>query len=335
MITGNLSHNVAVIGVGRWGKNLARNFHQLNSLHTICDTHISMFEQHQNTYPGVNITHDYESVLKNPHIKRIIIAAPAIQHYSLAKKAILAGKDVYVEKPLCMDYKEAEELVQLSEKHGSILMVGHLLQYHPCVKKLHDIVEAQEIGTINYISSNRLNLGAIRVEENALWNFAPHDISVILSLCNHQIPTSVRCMGGAYVSHGVVDKAITALRFPGNLKAHIYVSWLNPFKEQKLVVLGSTGMAVFDDTKPWEDKLTIYRNYLTRKPEAIPETNNTLAEKVEVVYAEPLREECLHFIHCCDTRKTPRTDGHEGLRVLKVLQAAQDSLDEDGESKSF
>jgi UDP-2-acetamido-3-amino-2,3-dideoxy-glucuronate N-acetyltransferase len=327
--------NVAVVGAGRWGKNLARNFYQLKTLHTICDTNESLLDQHQESYPDVKLTTNFKAVLDNTDIMRVVIAAPAFLHYKLAKQALLADKDVYVEKPLCMDCKEAEELIQLAKKSGKILMVGHLLQYHPCVNKLQELVKSGELGKLQYIVSNRLNLGAIRTEENALWNFAPHDISVILSLCSNQMPFQVRCMGAAYVSQGVADTTLTTLRFEGDVRAHIYVSWLNPFKEQKLVVVGSAGMAVFDDTKVWEDKLLLFRNHLRWEQGTIPLINNIEAEKVLISQTEPLREECLHFIKCCAHRISPRTDGQEGLRVLKVLEAAQASLNQDGEAKTL
>jgi UDP-2-acetamido-3-amino-2,3-dideoxy-glucuronate N-acetyltransferase len=282
----------------------------------------------------LNFTANFQSVLDNPQITRVVIAAPALLHYKLAKQAILAKKDVYVEKPLCLDSHEAEELIALAEKFGRILMVGHLLQYHPCVIRLQEIVGRGELGKLQYIVSNRLNLGAIRTEENALWNFAPHDVSVILSLCGHRLPRQVRCVGAAYVSQGVADTTLTTLKFDGDVRAHIYVSWLNPFKEQKLVVVGSLGMMVFDDTLPWHDKLLIYRNHLKWAQGTIPQIDNTVPERVEVPQYEPLLAECEYFIKCCEERITPRTDGREALRVLKVLQAAQASLNVDGESKN-
>lgn len=325
--------NIAVIGTGRWGKNLARNFYQLGALHTICDANESLLDKLEKDYPDTQFTSNFRAVLENQEITRVVISAPALQHYELAKLALLAGKDLYVEKPLCMDCKEAEELIALAEKNKQILMVGHLLQYHPHVQRLQEIVGGGELGKLQYIVSNRLNLGAIRTEENALWNFAPHDVSVILSLCGHRMPQQVRCTGGAYVTNGVADTTLTSLKFEGDIRAHIYVSWLNPFKEQKLTVTGTQGMAVFDDTLPWEDKLLLYRNHMTWSHGTIPHTNNIQPEKITVPFHEPLRAECEHFIKCCDERIVPKTDGDEGLRVLKVLQAAEASMIGDGEAK--
>jgi len=325
--------NTALIGAGRWGKNLARNFYQLGALHTICDANESLLDSYQENYSGVALTSSTNAVFSNPEIKRVVIAAPAIQHYVLAKEALLAGKDVYVEKPLCMNVKEAEELIAVAEKQDKILMVGHLLQYHPCVLRIKELLQSGELGKLQYIASNRLNLGAFRTEENALWNFAPHDISVILSLCGNRTPKSLSCNGAAYISEGIADTTLTTMSFEGGVKAHIFVSWLHPYKEQKLVVIGSKGMLVFDDTQSWENKLLFYREHVRWKEGSIPLANKSEPEKVDVPQSEPLRNECAHFLECCEKRVQPRTDGEEGLHVLKVLQAAQESLNRHGEAQ--
>lgn len=325
--------NLALIGAGYWGKNLARNFYELGALHTLCDAKESTLDQFEGKYPGVHLTSNFSSVLDNPKITRVALASPAMQHYRMAKEVLLAGKDLYVEKPLCLDSSEGEELVRLAEEQKLILMTGHLLHYHPCVKHLKQMVNEGALGKLQYIVSNRLNLGAIRVEENALWNFAPHDISVILALCGGTLPNQVRCMGAAYLSKGVADTSLTTLRFENELRAHIYVSWLNPFKEQKLVVVGSHGMVVFDDTLPWEDKLVFYSEPVRWDERQLPYPVKTDGEKLVVPRSEPLQNECIHFLECCNTRATPDTDGKEGLRVVNVLQAAQASLNEDGEAK--
>jgi UDP-2-acetamido-3-amino-2,3-dideoxy-glucuronate N-acetyltransferase len=326
--------SLALIGAGYWGKNLARNFHALGVLHAICDTNSQSLETLRSSYSEAQFTTDYATVLQNPRITRVAIASPASTHYQLAKQALLAGKDVYVEKPLCLDSHEAQELIEIAQEQHRILMVGHLLQYHPCVKRLQELVSAGELGKLQYIASHRLNLGKIRQEENVLWSFAPHDLSVILSLCGHRLPTEVRCAGSAYLSKDVADTVTATLKFEDHLSAHIYVSWLNPFKEQKLTVVGSTGMAVFDDTQSWEDKLLLYRNYLTLSHGQLPAPSKLPPEKASVSQSEPLLEECVHFIDCCQRRVKPRTDGHEGLRVLQVLQAAQSSMKDGGEAKN-
>ena len=213
-------------------------------------------------------------------------------------------------------------------------MVGHLLQYHPCVRALQSLVASGDLGKLQYITSSRLNLGKIRREENALWSFAPHDISVILSLTGSQPPEQVRCTGGDYLNHGVADTTLTAMRFQNGVRAHVFVSWLNPFKEQKLTVVGSSGLAVFDDTKPWAEKLIVYRQHITWTNGQVPIPNKVKGEPVVPPESEPLANECQHFIDCCRDRRSPRTSGGEGLLVLSLLQAAQRSLDADGEAVS-
>jgi UDP-2-acetamido-3-amino-2,3-dideoxy-glucuronate N-acetyltransferase len=326
--------DLALVGAGYWGKNLARNFNELGVLHTICDANAATLDTYGPNFSSVAKETDFERALKNPAVKKVAIAAPAPLHYRLAKAGLDAGKDIYVEKPLCLDLGEAEELVRLAETSGLILMVGHLLQYHPCVERLREMVGNGELGKLYYITSNRLNLGKIRREENALWSFAPHDISVILSLANNHLPDQVRCVGGCFLSTGVADTTMTTLRFAGGIRAHIQVSWLNPFKEQKLTVVGSEGMVVFDDTKPWAEKLLIYRDYLIWKDGQAPTPTKGAAELLAVPEAEPLAQECRHFLERCLDRRAPRTDGGEGVRVLRVLQAAQTSLEQDGEAVS-
>lgn len=326
------SPGLALIGAGYWGKNLARNFHALGALHTLCDRDPSILASYGEDYEGVRKAGAFEEVLEDAAIAQVAIAAPATLHYRLARAALEAGKDVYVEKPLCLDVGEAKQLLEVAAQHERVLMVGHLLQFHPCVVRLRDMVRGGELGKLYYITSNRLNLGKIRAEENALWSFAPHDISVILALAGDVLPEQVRCTGEDYLTDGVADSTLTTFRFAGRLRAHIYVSWLNPFKEQKLTVVGSEGMAVFDDTQPWPGKLVVYRNYLTWRHGQVPTPNKQAGQAVEIEQSEPLRNECDHFLTCCRERRSPRTDGHEGLRVLQVLQMAQRSLEADGEA---
>ena len=324
------NRDLALVGAGYWGKNLARNFRDLGSLHTLCDTNPEILQSYREGYEGVQLVTDYDRVLSNPDIRKIAIAAPAALHFRLAAAAIKAGKDVFVEKPICLDLAEGESLVQLAKNQDRILMVGHLLHYHPCIQKLKELIADGSIGKLHYITSNRLNLGKFRREENALWSFAPHDISVILGLAGNTSPDSVACHGGHYLTANVADTTLTVLNFQSGLKAHVYVSWLNPFKEQKLTVVGSNGMAVFDDTKPWDEKLILFEQYLTWEHGYIPTPNRKKATAINVIQNEPLKEECQHFLTCCNDRRLPQTDGLEGMRVLNVLQAAQQSLDSKG-----
>ncbi len=328
--------SLALIGCGYWGKNLARNFNALGALHTLSDVSQELLNSYGAGYEAVAKTTAINEVILDPNIPRIAIAAPAVHHFALAKSALEAGKDVFVEKPLCLKVSEGMDLVKLAAERGRILMVGHLLQYHPCVEEIQRLVAGGDLGKLYHMSSNRLNLGKIRREENALWSFAPHDISVLLSLAGHSLPESVRSVGEAYLTPGVPDSTLTTLKFDGSLRGHVYVNWLNPFKEQKLTVVGSDGMIVFDDTKAWKEKLVLHRHYLTWDQGQIPMPNKGAASgaHLAVPESEPLRNECAHFLECCETRRTPKTDGAEGLRVLQVLEAAQISLDADGESAS-
>ena len=320
------------MGAGYWGKNLARNFQALGALHTICDVSSATLGSFTADYAGVAFESQWDEALPVAEIRKVAIAAPAALHYQLAKSVLEAGKDVYVEKPLCLDAVQAEELVRLAEAKGLTLMVGHLLQYHPCIERLRSMVKEGALGKLCYVSSNRLNLGKIRREENALWSFAPHDVSVILALANDQLPEQVRCTGGAFLHRDVADTTMTTLQFASGMRGHIYVSWLNPFKEQKLTVVGTEGMVVFDDTKDWPDKLLIYRGYLTWKDGQVPTPSKALGERLTVLEAEPLLQECRHFLERCHDRRRPLTDGREGLRVLQVLQAAQASLERQGDA---
>jgi UDP-2-acetamido-3-amino-2,3-dideoxy-glucuronate N-acetyltransferase len=329
-----VARDVALIGAGHWGKNLARAFDALGALSVVCEASPAAVDAIKKQYPHVRTTSSYTEVLADASITKVAIAAPAALHYELAEAALKAGKDVYVEKPLCLRLDHAEALVKLADGLGKTLMVGHLLQYHPCVVKLRELVAEGTLGKVLTITSNRLNLGKFRTEENALWSFAPHDISVILSLVGDHLPESVRCMGNAYLSSNVADSTITVMRFAGNVMAQIYVTWLNPFKEQKLTIVGTDGMAVFDDTKPWAEKLTLYRKYLSWQKGQDPVPLKITGEQVAVPEGEPLKAECDHFLQACRDKKRPRTDGAEGMRVLQVLDMAQRSLEGGGESVS-
>ena len=314
--------NVAVIGVGYWGKNLVRNFNDLGALGALCDAQESVEANYRRQYPSVKFCREFKAVLADPAITAIALATPAVTHYELAKAALEAGKDVMVEKPLAIDVKHGEELVRIAEKNGRILMVGHILRYHPAILKLQELIRDGDLGRINYLYSNRLNIGKIRTEENILWSFAPHDISVILALLN-EMPTRVSCQGSAYLSRDVVDVTLSHFEFPSGVQAHIFVSWLHPVKEQKLVVVGSEKMAVFDDTA--EDKLVLYPHRVEWK-NRIPTAVKANGEAVKLENREPLREECQQFLNAIASRTSPVTNGAEGLRVLRILDACQRSL---------
>jgi UDP-2-acetamido-3-amino-2,3-dideoxy-glucuronate N-acetyltransferase len=318
---------IAVIGSGYWGKNLVRNYANLGALQLICDKNETILEGFHRQY-HVDTCLALNDVLVQKDIQGIVIATPAETHFGIAREALLAGKHVYVEKPLVLKEDEAEELIQIAREKKRTLMVGHLLQYHPIFARLKNLIMAGELGRINYIYSNRLNLGKIRREENILWSFAPHDVSMILSLAGES-PETVSATGGNYLHQKIADVTTTHMRFPSGLRAHIFVSWLHPFKEQKLVVVGDKKMAVFDDTLPWEDKLLLYPHEISWQGN-LPVPTKKEPECVSVPEAEPLRLECEHFLSCIKNRHPAITDGQEGLRVLKVLNAAQKSMGQSG-----
>ncbi|MFC1869111.1 Gfo/Idh/MocA family oxidoreductase [Thermodesulfobacteriota bacterium] len=318
--------NIAIIGSGYWGKNLVRNYNQLGALKLICDKNETLLTRFREQYPEVETCLALNDVLARDDINGVVISTPAETHYTLAREALLAGKHTLVEKPLVLDEQEGEELIALAKENKCVLMVGHLLQYHPVFVRLKELAKSGELGRINYIYSNRLNLGKIRREENILWSFAPHDISMILTLAGEE-PETVSATGGNYLHRKIADVTTTHMEFPSGLRAHIFVSWLHPFKEQKLVVVGDKKMAVFDDTQPWEDKLLLYPHQINWQDNT-PVPIKGEPERLDVPESEPLRDECRHFLDCISNNKQPITDGREGLRVLKILNIAQRSLDE-------
>ena len=319
---------VALAGCGYWGRNLARNLHQMGHLTAVCDPSAKVLKELKGTYKGVRTTAKFDDLLKDAKTKAVAIAAPAVQHYDLARRALMADKDVFVEKPLSLKVPDAEALVDLAKRRKRVLMVGHILEYHPAIRKLKEFVDSGELGDIHYVYSNRLNLGKIRQEENILWSFAPHDISVILLLVG-AMPESAATSGQHYLRHEVADVTMTCLAFPGKPRPHIFVSWLHPFKEQKLVVIGSRKMAVFDDVVK-DGKLKIFDKGVEWK-DGQPVIRQTAESTLFFPEMEPLREELSHFVECVRTRKTPRTDGANGVRVLRVLDACQRSIESGGQ----
>ena len=318
----NSTARVAVVGVGYWGKNLVRNFHNLGALAALCDADESVETKYCTQYPGVKFYRQFEAMLSDQSITAVVLATPAVTHYELAKAALQAGKDVFVEKPLATKVEHGDELVRIAEASGRIIMVGHILRYHPAILKLQELIRSGCLGKINYLYSNRLNIGKIRTEENILWSFAPHDISVMLSLLN-EMPVRVSCEGGAYLNYDVSDVTMSHFDFASGVRAHIFVSWLHPFKEQRLVVVGSEKMAVFDDTA--EDKLVLYPHKVEWR-NRVPTALKANGEIIEIEQGEPLRLECQHFLDCIASRVSPWSNGSEGLRVLRILDACQRSL---------
>lgn len=316
-----MDKNIAVVGCGYWGKNLVRNFAELGALHTICDASPKLLEGFKPSYPDVNTKVDFSKLLRDDSIKGVVIATPAVLHYPMAKEALLAGKDVFVEKPFTTSSKDAQELVELSEKTQRVLMVGHLLLYHPAVQMLKQYIQSGELGEIYYLYSTRVNLGQIRQDENALWRLVPHDIAMFIYLLDES-PVVASAQGSSYLQPDFVDVVFVTLRFGGVL-AHVHASWLDPHKIRQLTIVGSKKMAVFDDIEP-EYKLQIYNKSVV---------NNTLSTKSgEVVFpqvklAEPLFLECQEFIKCVAERRQPLSDAKQGVEVVRALEALQELLE--------
>ncbi|MDR1395487.1 MAG: Gfo/Idh/MocA family oxidoreductase [Deltaproteobacteria bacterium] len=318
---------VAVIGTGYWGRNLVRNFYQLGALKTVSDSNQEILKSICQQYPGLEGAPSLEEVLKDPGIRGIVLATPPRLHAEQTIMALSAGKDVLVEKPLALNLDDGRQMVRLAEQKQAILMVDHILNRHPAVIRLKEIINTGELGRICHVYSRRLNFGRIRREGKALWDLAPHDISLIMNLLG-TLPVSVQAFGGSYLTPGTQDVADADLVFPMGIKAHISVSWLNPFKEQRLVLVGLDKMAVFEDTAPWDGKLTLY-SYRLRWRGLEPEVEKAEPEKIALAEKEPLKEQCLAFLAAIETRIPPTdSSGHEGLQVLAVLTAMDRSLEE-------
>lgn len=314
-----MKKNIAVVGCGHWGKNLVRNFSDLGVLASICDPNIELAKEYANKYKVNNCT--YKEIINDEDISGVVLAVPAQLHASMAIEAMQAKKHVYVEKPLAMNHSEAEEMISSAETNKVKMMVGHLLQYHPVFVTLLSVVRSGGIGNLCYLYSNRLSFGKVRSEEDVIWSFAPHDISMILSLVGEE-PTTINVVSANLLNQQISDTATIHMEFNMGLKSHISVSWLHPYKEQKLVVVGDSGMAVFDDTKTWDEKLAFYRHTVDLLDGELPELKNAEVEYYNVPFSEPLRNECKHFLDVVNGDLTPLTDGPEGMQVLRVLSAS-------------
>ncbi len=318
---------VAVVGTGRWGRNIVRNMSQLEALAAVVDADEGRGREQAELY-GVPFFSSMADAKKSAEVDSVAIATPAETHADVAIEALALGLDVFVEKPMATRVSDAEQMIRLAKDLKRVLMVGHLLEYHGAVVKLKEMVDSGVLGRIEYAYSNRLNMGMVRHEENALWSFAPHDIAVLLLLIG-EMPIQVTAVGGSYLQPNIADVTMTNLMFDGGMRAHIFVSWLHPFKEQKLVVLGTKKMAVFNDVQP-EKKLVLFDRHIeTIEGELV--AHRVEGEPVDYEKLEPLRQECQHFLDCVETRRAPQTDGLNGLRVLSVLQSSQRSIQLNGE----
>lgn len=324
---------IGTVGLGAWGWNVTRNFAELNGCRLVScfDTDQKRRDAAGKAWPGVKPVESFDELLRQD-IDAVAIASPAVTHYDFVKKALLSGRDVFVEKPFTLNTRDAEELTELAKKTDRVLMVGHLLEYHPVVHRLKKMISSGELGPIYYIYSQRVNLGRIRGDENALWSFAPHDISQILFMLGME-PTDVSARGQSYVQDGIEDVVFLSLFFDNRIMAHIHLSWLDPHKVRKTTIVGKDKMAVFDDAETTE-KLRIYDNHAEMPPttsygEAIQvRFGDILIPRVEM--GEPLKIECRHFVDCVRDHKTPVSDAQDGLRVIRIIEAAQQSMEQDG-----
>ncbi|MBU1084265.1 MAG: Gfo/Idh/MocA family oxidoreductase [Candidatus Omnitrophota bacterium] len=326
---------IAVVGIGNWGKHLVRNYYDLGVLYACCDFDEKKLETAKKTFSIPKITSDFDSIISDPDINAVVIATPAVYHYELAKASLEAGKATYVEKPMALKESHCAELVKIAEKKDIVLMVGHLMLYHPAFLRVKEYIDNGELGDIYYGYSVRVNLGTVRSDENSLWSFAPHDISMLLYLFGAEVE-SVSARGQSYLQKDVEDVVFLSLYFKDKKMAQIQISWLDPHKERKLTIVGSKKMLVFDDVESSE-KIKIYNkgvdrsgknefdsygDYLTLR------SGDILLPYVKM--SEPLRAECMHFLDCVENNKKPLTDGRNGLDVVKILEKAQESLSQGG-----
>jgi len=326
--------NVGVIGCGYWGPNLIRNFYEisLSRMSICCDLERERLKYISSRYP-IKTTNNYKEILSDPDIDAVVIATPISTHFKLAKEALLAGKDVLVEKPLATSSEEAEELIELSEFKNRVLMVGHTFEYSPPVLKVKELISKGEIGDVYYIASSRVNLGLYQPDNCVIWDLGPHDVSILLFWLNTE-PVSVSARGSCCIKKDIEDVAFITIKFSNGVIAHLHLSWLSPCKLRKVTVVGSKKMIVYDDTESVE-KVKVYNNgVVVKNPETFGEfqltyrTGDVVSPKVESI--EPLKSEVTHFLECIINGNTPRSDGRDGLRVVKVLEAAQRSLKNDG-----
>jgi UDP-2-acetamido-3-amino-2,3-dideoxy-glucuronate N-acetyltransferase len=313
---------VACVGCGYWGKKVARNLASLNALHAVSDVSQEALSEVSEEY-GVT-GYDFDAILNDPDCDAVAIASPAALHAEHVRRALQAGKHVFVEKPLALQLFEGRSLVKLARDRGRILMVGHLLRYHPVVIALVEQVKSGRLGEIKHIYSRRFSLGKIRTEEDVIWSFAPHDISLILALLG-EAPTYVSGEASSILTPGIADMANIHLGFPSGVSARVSVSWINPTKEHRTVVIGSDAHAVFDDTLDWDKKLQIFDHRIDLSSDA-PSVSKAEPVSPKIEKGEPLREELAHFLNCIATGRQPVTDGAEALGVLSVLEQAAKSV---------
>lgn len=325
MVTSDLLPRIAVLGSGGWGRNHVRTWFELGALALVCDPDQNRLDAIADSIPGIESSTDPAAALARDDIDAVVLATPVPTHHELAMAALYAGKDVLVEKPLALDLPSALAMVETAERLGRVLAVGHVLEYHPAVEALHELLRDRVLGNLRWLYSNRLNLGRVRTAEDVLWSFATHDIAMILRIVGRD-PDVVSCRGGAYLSPGIADTTFTSLSFPGGVEAEVFVSWLHPFKEHRLVVVGEEASAVFDDTAETARKLVIYPYAVDWSDPAAPMTTREEVCPVPIGTTAPLIAECMHFLDRIIDRAPPIADGRSGLRALRVLEAARRSM---------
>jgi len=325
---------LGLVGYGYWGPNLARNFHQLPDawLVACADADNARLQEATRLYSIQQAVNDARELIDNPTLDALVIATPARSHFELVSQALNAGKHVLVEKPLALTSADARALTDLARKNKRVLMVGHTFEYNPAVWKIQELLDAGALGELYYVYANRVNLGRVQTDINALWSIAPHDVSILLALLK-TMPQSVAAHGATYLHQGIEDVVFALLNFPNNIVGHIHASWLDPSKTRQMTFVGSEKMIVYDDVDP-EAKIKIYDKGVYKRGDAFGEfqmrvrSGDLYIPKIDLT--EPLKYECAHFLECIRENKTPRTDGENGLRVVRVLEAAQKSLKENG-----
>jgi UDP-2-acetamido-3-amino-2,3-dideoxy-glucuronate N-acetyltransferase len=311
------NEKVAVVGCGNWGKNLVRNFYGLEFLQAVCDLDKNVLQTLRKTYKGIHVTTNFDELLDNPELDAIVISTPSASHYKLAKAALLAGKHVYVEKPIATSCLQTQELYALSQERNRVLMVGHLLLYHPVVNRLKQLITSGYLGRIKYVQSDRLNFNPNRQDRSVIWDLAPHDLSMMCYLLDKEPEGLVSVNGHKTSTDGLVDVAHLELIFPDGIGGHIHNSWIHPTKQVKLIVRGTERIAVIDDTLP-NGKLQVFSKDTDSKP---------IKEYPDYLTIEPLKLECQHFINAIRSGKTPKTDGVNGYQVVKILELAERMLE--------
>lgn len=323
---------VGVVGLGYWGSNVARNLDRIPGceLAWCCDTDTTRKKEWESSFSSSRFTHDLDELLADENLTAVAVTTPVSTHATLAELVLSADKHCFVEKPMAKSTVDAERISALADERGLALMVGHLLEYHPGVETLHKLIDAGELGQVHYIYSQRLNLGKLRADENALWSLGAHDVSVVLAL-TEELPVEVSARGESYVREGVEDVVFGYLRFPSGVVAHMHLSWLDPHKERRLTVVGSQRMATFDDMAA-ERKLTVFDKGFDPDGDSVDGyvARSGEAHSLVIDGDEPLRIELEHFLDCVRGGSRPRSDGPSGVRVVRVLEALQSSLEAGG-----